>query len=52
MDIVSCHVVNSYSSLLFICSRYTGRECPVILFSVPDGHTKPSPTAGSKAKVS
>ncbi|XP_068687645.1 bifunctional glutamate/proline--tRNA ligase-like [Montipora foliosa] len=41
----------------FICdqpyeppSRYTGRECPLILFSVPDGHTKPSPTGGSKAK--
>ncbi|CAH3119198.1 unnamed protein product [Porites lobata] len=43
----------------FICdqpyeppSRYTGRECPVVLFSVPDGHTKPSPTAGNKAKES
>ncbi|XP_067018170.1 bifunctional glutamate/proline--tRNA ligase-like [Acropora muricata] len=41
----------------FICdqpyeppSRYTGRECPLILFSVPDGHTKPLPTAGSKTK--
>ncbi|XP_027035857.1 bifunctional glutamate/proline--tRNA ligase-like [Pocillopora damicornis] len=41
----------------FICdqpyeppSRYTGRENPCILFSVPDGHTKPSPTGGAKAK--
>ncbi|PFX18452.1 Bifunctional glutamate/proline--tRNA ligase [Stylophora pistillata] len=41
----------------FICdqpyeppSRYTGRESPCILFSVPDGHTKPSPTGGSKVK--
>ncbi|RMX52849.1 hypothetical protein pdam_00011314 [Pocillopora damicornis] len=30
--------------------RYTGRENPCILFSVPDGHTKPSPTGGAKAK--
>lgn len=41
----------------FICdqpyeppSRYTGRESPCILFSVPDGHTKPSPTGGVKTK--
>lgn len=36
---------------IVVVSRYTGRESPVILFSVPDGHTKPSPTAGLKAKV-
>lgn len=39
-------------AFLFFCSRYTGRESPCILFSVPDGHTKPSPTGGAKTKVS
>ena len=43
---------NSDIDVFIDCSRYTGRECPVVLFSVPDGHTKPSPTAGNKAKVS
>ena len=33
-------------------SRYTGCESPCILFSVPDGHAKPSPTGGVKPKVS
>jgi bifunctional glutamyl/prolyl-tRNA synthetase len=42
----------------FICdspyrplSRYTGRESPVILFAIPDGHTKDSaPTAPTKKR--
>ncbi|KAJ7353793.1 hypothetical protein OS493_032378 [Desmophyllum pertusum] len=32
--------------------HWDGRESPCILFSVPDGHTKPSPTGGAKTKVS
>ncbi|XP_050528952.1 bifunctional glutamate/proline--tRNA ligase [Daktulosphaira vitifoliae] len=39
----------------FICdspyqplSIHTGKESPIILFSVPDGHTKPAPTGISK----
>ena len=47
-----CDFKNSDIDVFIDCSRYTGRECPVVLFSVPDGHTKPSPTAGNKAKVS
>ena len=39
-------------AFLFIFSRYTGRDSPCILFSVPDGHMKPSPTGGAKTKVS
>ena len=39
-------------SFLYVCSRYTGRDSPCILFAVPDGHTKPSPTGGAKTKVS
>ncbi|PSN42202.1 Bifunctional glutamate/proline--tRNA ligase [Blattella germanica] len=42
----------------FICdspyqpiSRYTGREGPVILFAIPDGHTKESPTSGPSKKT-
>ena len=42
----------SVDTCTFIYSRYTGRESPCILFSVPDGHTKPSPTGGAKTKVS
>ncbi|KAK7104463.1 hypothetical protein V1264_019176 [Littorina saxatilis] len=41
----------------FICdqpyqpaSPYTGRASPCVLFSVPDGHQKEMPTAGSKHK--
>lgn len=41
----------------FICdqpyepvSRYTGLECPCILFYIPDGHQKEMPKCGSKFK--
>lgn len=30
---------------------HTGRESPIILFSVPDGHTKEMPTAGGPKKT-
>ena len=32
------------------CSPYTGRASPCVLFSIPDGHQKEMPTAGSKHK--
>ncbi|XP_046400406.1 bifunctional glutamate/proline--tRNA ligase isoform X2 [Ischnura elegans] len=42
----------------FICdqpyqppSRYSGREVPLVLFAIPDGHTKEMPTAGPPKKL-
>nr|CAD7454349.1 unnamed protein product [Timema tahoe] len=41
----------------FICdseyqppSKHSGREAPIILFSIPDGHTKEQPTTGAPKK--
>jgi hypothetical protein len=34
-----------------ICSRYTGRESPLILFAIPDGHTKESVIAAPAKKT-
>jgi bifunctional glutamyl/prolyl-tRNA synthetase len=41
----------------FICdspyeapSIYSGRDAPIVLFSIPDGHTKAMPTAGPPKK--
>ena len=31
-------------------SRYTGRETPLVLINIPDGHTKDMPKFGSKHK--
>ena len=31
-------------------SRHSGRESPLILINVPDGHVKEMPTAGSRHK--
>ena len=31
-------------------SRYTGRETPLVLVNIPDGHTKDMPKFGSKHK--
>ena len=42
----------------FICdepyrphSIHSGIESPCILFHIPDGHTKPMPTSGSKVRI-
>lgn len=32
-------------------SAHSGVESPCVLFNVPDGHTKPMPTTGSKVGV-
>lgn len=31
-------------------SLHTGRASPIVLFSIPDGHTKENPTAGAPKK--
>lgn len=35
-----------------VTSRYTGKESPLVLFNIPDGHQKEMPTSGSKHKES
>lgn len=45
------HYFICYSTYTFFCiSIYSGRDAPIVLFSVPDGHAKMMPTAGPPKK--
>ena len=35
---------------IVVCSAYTSKASPCVLFNVPDGHTKEMKTTGSKHK--